>query len=88
MRFVRFLAFVVIAAGQAGCVGVPFPGLATVTAAPPPPPPADLDSILYARPAAVLAPEPAALPVPAGGYRPGERALVLILLASISSCAS
>jgi polysaccharide biosynthesis/export protein len=72
MRFVRLLAVVVIAAAQAGCVGFPFPDLAIAPA--PPPPPADLDSIVYGRPAAVLAPEPAALPVPAAvlpGPAPG-----------------
>jgi polysaccharide biosynthesis/export protein len=64
MRFVvRLLAVVAIAVAQAGCVGGPFAELA-VAPAPPPPPPADLDGILYNRPAAVAAPVPAALPLP------------------------
>ena len=73
MRFIRLLTVIVIAAALAGCVGFPFPGLA-IAPAPPPPPPADLDSILYGRPAAVLPDEPAALPVPAAllpGPAPG-----------------
>jgi polysaccharide export outer membrane protein len=71
MRFIRLLTVIVIAAALAGCVGFPFPGLAI---APAPPPPADLDSILYGRPAAVLPDEPAPLPVPAAllpGPAPG-----------------
>ena len=73
MRFIRLLTVIVIAAAQAGCVGFPFPELA-IAPAPPPPPPADLDSILYGRPAAVLPDDPAALPVPAAllpGPAPG-----------------
>ena len=73
MRFIRLLTVIVIAAAQAGCVGFPFPELA-IARAPPPPPPADLDSILYGRPAAVLPDEAAPLPVPAAllpGPAPG-----------------
>ena len=73
MRFIRLLTVIVIAAAQAGCVGFPFPELA-IARAPAPPPPADLDSILYGRPAAVLPDEPAPPPVPAAllpGPAPG-----------------
>jgi len=71
MRFIRLLTVIVIAAAQAGCVGFPFPELAIARA---PPPPADLDSILYGRPAAFLPDEAAPLPVPAAllpGPAPG-----------------
>ena len=57
MRLVRFLVSVMIAAGAAGCVGVPAPVVA-------PPPPADLDSLMYGRKSALVAAEPAVLPGP------------------------
>lgn len=81
MRFIRLLTVIVIAAAQAGCVGFPFPELA-IARAPPPPPPADLDSILYGRPAAVLPDEAAPLPVPAAllpGPAPGGDKLRVVV---------
>ncbi len=63
MRLRRLLALVMIAAATAGCAGlsVPAPQAAAPLEAPPP---ADLDNLIYGRPAAYVAREPLAAPLP------------------------
>jgi polysaccharide biosynthesis/export protein len=65
MRVGGLFAVLMIAAGLAGCVGRPVPPSAAIPPQAAVPPPGDLDSIMYSRGPAVVAPMPVA--VPAGG---------------------